>query len=84
MCRAAGGGVVICRPLSLSVVVQVYSVIVCKNSDISTQLFFVQTKRGVIETDRNRGKLYNKFKRLAGLAETRAGVRRIGDELNKD
>ena len=57
------------------------------NSDISTQLFFVQTKRGVIETDRNRGELYNKFKRLAGLAETRAGVRRIGDELregNKD
>jgi len=54
------------------------------NSDISTQLFFVQTNRGVIETDRNRGKLYNKFKRLAGLAETRAGVRRIGDELNKD
>ena len=57
------------------------------NSDIKTQLFFVQTKRGVVETDRNRGKLYNKFKRLAGLAETRAGVRRIGDELrevNKD
>lgn len=57
------------------------------NSDISTQVFFVQTKRGVIETDRNRGKLYNKFKRIAGLAETRAGVRRIGDELregNKD
>ena len=54
------------------------------NSDISTQVFFVQTKMGVIETDRNRGKLYNKFKRLAGLAETRAGVRRIGDELNKD
>ena len=54
------------------------------NSDISTQVFFVQTRRGVIETDRNRGKLYNKFKRLAGLAETRAGVRRIGDELNKD
>ena len=54
------------------------------NSDISTQMFFVQTKMGVIETDRNRGKLYNKFKRLAGLAETKAGVRRIGDELNKD
>ena len=54
------------------------------NSDIKTQLFFVQTKRGVIETDRNRGELYKKFKRLAGLAETKAGVRRIGDELNKD
>lgn len=52
-----------------------------QNSDISTQLFFVQTKRGVVETDRNRGKLYAKFKRLAGLVETKAGVRRIGDEL---
>ena len=54
------------------------------NSDISTQVFFVQTKRGVIETDRNRGKLHNKFKRLAGLAETKAGVRRIGDELREE
>ena len=54
------------------------------NSDISTQVFFVQTKRGVVETDRNRGKLYNKFKRLAGLAETKAGVRRIGDELREE
>ena len=54
------------------------------NSDISTQVFFVESRMGVIETSKDRSKTYNKFKRLAGLAETRAGVRRIGDELNKD
>jgi hypothetical protein len=54
------------------------------NSNISTQLFFVQTKMGVVETDRNRGKLYKKFKQLNGVLETKGGVRRIGDELNKD
>lgn len=55
-----------------------------QNFDINTQLFFVESLMGVIETGKDRAKLYNKFKRLAGLAETRAGVRRIGDELNKD
>lgn len=54
------------------------------NSDITTQEFFVLTKRGVRETSKHRGGLYQKFKQLAGLYETKAGVRRIGDELNRD
>lgn len=58
-----------------------YSIV---HNDVTTQTFFVETKLGVIVYDQNRIKLYAKFKRLAGLAETRAGVRRIGDELNKD
>ena len=55
-----------------------------QNSDISTQEFFVETKRGVLQRGKDRAKLHKKFKQLAGLYETKAGVRRIGDELNRD
>lgn len=54
------------------------------NSDITTQEFFVRSKRGVHETSNSRAKLHAKFKQLGGLYETKAGVRRIGDELNKN
>lgn len=54
------------------------------NSDISTQEFFVETKRGVLDRGKDRAKLYAKFTQLRGLYETKAGLRRIGDELNKE
>lgn len=54
------------------------------NSDITTQEFFVRSKLGVLETDKNRAKMHVMFKRLRGLYETKAGVRSVGDELNKD